>query len=64
LFPLFAIGVIDTSGKFAAGVVDQVVHLDCEYLREFSKKIETILVGYSTAGGKLIHENKQKQKIS
>ncbi len=41
-----------------------VVHLYCEYLREFSKKFETVLMGYSGAGGKLIHEKNQKQKIS
>jgi len=29
---------------------------NCEYLREFSKKFETVLIGYSGAGGKLIHE--------
>ncbi len=38
--------------------------LTCEYLREFSKKFETILMGYSGTGGKLIHEKKQKQKNS
>ncbi len=38
--------------------------LICEYLREFSKKFETILMGYSGAGGKLIHEKNQEQKIS
>jgi hypothetical protein len=37
--------------------------LTCEYLCEFLKKFETVLMGYSGAGGKLIHEN-QKQKIS
>ncbi len=36
----------------------------CEYLREFSKKFETVLMGYSGAGGKLIDEKNQKQKIS
>ncbi len=36
----------------------------CEYLREFSKKFETVLIGYSGAGGKLIDEKNQKQKIS
>jgi hypothetical protein len=36
----------------------------CEYLREFSKKFEMVLMGYSGAGGKLIHEKNQKQKIS
>jgi hypothetical protein len=61
LSPLFATGVIDTGGKFAAGVVDT---LTCEYLREFSKKFETLLMGYSGAGGKLIDEKNQKQKIS
>ncbi len=38
--------------------------LTCEYLREFSKKIETVIMGYSGAGWKLIHEKNQKQKIS
>ncbi len=38
--------------------------LNCEYLREFSKKFETVLMGYSGAGGKLIDEKNQKQKIS
>jgi hypothetical protein len=38
--------------------------LSCKYLREFSKKFGTILMGYSGAGGKLIHEKNQKQKIS
>ncbi len=38
--------------------------LTCEYLREFSKKFETVLMGYSGAGGKLIHKKNQKQKIS
>jgi hypothetical protein len=35
-----------------------------EHLREFSKKFETVLMEYSGAGGKLIHEKNQKQKIS
>ncbi len=38
--------------------------LTCDYLREFSKKFETILLQYSGAGGKLIHQKNQKQKIS
>jgi hypothetical protein len=38
--------------------------LTCEYLREFSKKFETVLMGHSGAGGKLIHTKNQKQKIS
>jgi hypothetical protein len=35
--------------------------LSCKYLREFSKKLETALMVYSGAWGKLIHE-KQKLK--
>jgi hypothetical protein len=58
LFLLFATGVIDTGGKFAAGVVDTWCTLTCEYLREFSKKFDTL------GRGKLIHEKIQKQKIS
>jgi hypothetical protein len=38
--------------------------LSCEYLLEFSKKFETVLMGYSGAGEKLIQEKNQKQKIS
>jgi hypothetical protein len=38
--------------------------LSCEYLREFSKKLETAIMVYSGAWGKLIHERKQKAKIS
>jgi hypothetical protein len=38
--------------------------LTCEYLREFSKKFETVLMGHSGAGGKLIHKKNHKQKIS
>ncbi len=36
----------------------------CEYLRKFSKKFETVLMGYPGAGGKHIDEKNQKQKIS
>jgi hypothetical protein len=47
--------------KFAAGVVDTggnlpLVSLTCEYLREFSKKFEMILMLLSGAWGKVIHE--------
>ncbi len=38
--------------------------LACEYLREFSKNFKTVLMWYSGAGGKLIHEKNRKQKIS
>ncbi len=49
----FATGVADTGGNFAAGVVDTLTR---EYLRERSKKFETVLREYSGAGAKLIHE--------
>jgi hypothetical protein len=42
--------------SFATGV-------SCKYFREFSKKFETVLMGYSGAGGKLIHLKNQEQKI-
>jgi hypothetical protein len=67
---IFATGINntrETGGKFAAGVVDTGYRwqtLTCEYLREFSKKFKTVLIGYSGVGGKLIHEKNQKQKIS
>ncbi len=37
----------------------QVVNLELGYLREFSKNFETVLMGYSGAGGKLIDEKNQ-----
>jgi hypothetical protein len=49
--------------KFAAGVVDTLT-LTCEYLREFSKKFEMILMLLSGAWGKVIHEKNLEQKIS
>ncbi len=56
MFSLFA-GVIDTGGKFATGG-------GAPLLANISANIETVLMGYSEAGGKLIHKKKQKQKIS
>jgi hypothetical protein len=41
-----------------------VVHLECEYLHELSKKFETALIVYLGAWGKLIHEKNQKSKNS
>jgi hypothetical protein len=40
------------------------VTMSCEYLQEFFKKIETVLMGYLGACGKLIHEKNLKSKIS
>jgi hypothetical protein len=64
VFPLFAADVVDTGGKFAAGVVAPV-HIDLyRYLREFSKKFEMTLMQLSETWGKMIYEKNQKQKIS
>jgi hypothetical protein len=61
----FAAGVVDTGGNFAAGVVDTGgAPLLANISGEFPKKFETVLMGYSWARGKLIHEKNQKQKIS
>jgi hypothetical protein len=49
----FSAGVIDIYGYFAAR---RWCTLTWEYLLEFSKKFETVQMGYSGAGGKLIHE--------
>ncbi len=58
-------GVVDTGGKFATGINSSSetggkicrrcrwyrwCTLTCEYLREFSKKFETVLMGYPTLG--------------
>jgi hypothetical protein len=37
--------------------------LTWEYLREFSKKLETVLMGYSGAGGKLIMKKTRTKKF-
>ncbi len=100
MFPLFAAGVVDTSGnfasaslaqvanrppvsltlvanllpvsttiaklvgKFAAGVVVPVVHLDLRISPRIFKKFYMVLMEFSGAGEKLIHEKNQKQKVS
>ncbi len=70
----FAAGVVDTGGKPLVSLTPVaklspvslilVMHLDLRNLCEFSKKLETVLMGYSGAGGKLINEKIQKHKIS
>jgi hypothetical protein len=74
LFPLFAAGIVDTGGKlppvsttlaklvakFAACVVDST--LTCEISANVLKKFETVLMGYSGAGGKLIHAKARSKK--
>ncbi len=61
----FATGVVDTGDKFPTGVVDIYpwCTLTFVYLRKILKKLETVLMGYFGAGGKLIHE-KPEAKIS
>jgi hypothetical protein len=59
----FAAGVVDTGGKFATGVVDTGdASLLANISANFRKKFETVLMGYSGAGGKLIHEKTRSKK--
>ncbi len=73
----FAAGIVDTCGKLATGINNtsetggkiclpvswyRCCTLTCKYLREFLKKFKTTLMGYSGAGGKLIHEKKPEAK--
>jgi hypothetical protein len=60
----FAGGVIDTGGKFGAGVIETGGAPWLANILRIFEKFETVLMGYSGAGGKLIHEKNQKQKIS
>ncbi len=63
----FATGVADTGGNLPPVSLTPVVHLEKRIsprIFEFSKKFETVLMGYSGAVGKLTHEKNQKQKIS
>jgi hypothetical protein len=49
----FAAGVVDTGGNFATGVVDTGgAPLLANISANFRKKFETVLTGYSGAGGK------------
>ncbi len=70
------VGIVDTGGEFAIGINNTRKTGGRIYCRccwnwwqicrrcKFSKKFETVLLEYSGAGGKLIHEKNQKQKIS
>jgi hypothetical protein len=46
----YAAGVVDTGGKFTANAAN------------FRKKFGTVLMGYSGAGGKLIHKKNRSKK--
>jgi hypothetical protein len=71
----FAACVVDTGGNFASSVIDTganlppvslipVVNLDMRICPRIFEKFETVSVEYFGAGGKLIHEKNQRQKIS
>jgi hypothetical protein len=66
----FAAGVVDIGGKLIPVEIlppvslIQVVHLDLLISLQVFKKFETVLLVYSGAEEKLIHEKNQKQKIS
>jgi hypothetical protein len=60
-----ATDVIYTGGKFAAGVIDTSgASWLANISANFRKKFVKVIMGYSGAGGKLIHEKNQRQKIS
>jgi hypothetical protein len=60
----FAAGVVDTGGNLPPVLLTPVVHLDLRISPRIFEKFETVLMGHSGAGGKLIHKKNQKQKIS
>ncbi len=57
-------GVVDTGEQLIAGVFDTGDKNSFEYLREFSKKFETVLMEYLGAQGAMIHEKNLKSQIS
>jgi hypothetical protein len=60
----FATDVVDTGGNLPPVSFIPVVHLDLRISPRIFQKIETVLMGYSGAGGKLTDKKNQKQKIS
>ncbi len=75
LYPVFATSVVNTGGKFTAGVVDAVgnlppvslipvVHLDLRVSPWILKKFEMTLILFSGDWGDMIHEKNLKRKIS
>jgi hypothetical protein len=55
----FATSVVDTGGNFAAGVVNTG---GAPLLRKLSKKFETVLTGYSGAGGNWFMKKTRSKK--
>ncbi len=60
----FATGVVETGGNLPPVSLIPVVHLDLRISPRIFQKFETVLMRNSGAGGKLIDEKNQKQKIS
>jgi hypothetical protein len=61
VIPVYCIISLTTVANLPPVSLTPVVLLDLR--REFSTKFDTVLMGYSGAGGKLAHEKNQKQKI-
>jgi hypothetical protein len=67
-----AASIVDTGGKFTAGVVDTAdnfatggkFHTGRTLTCEFSKKFKMTLMLFSGAWGKVIHGKNLKQKVS
>ncbi len=55
--------VVDTGDKFATGVVDTGTALWLANISANKKKFETVLMGYSGAGGKLIHYKTEAKNL-
>ncbi len=60
--PLFATGVVDTSGTMQSVSLTPVVHLHLRISLGIFKKFEMTLMLFSGAWGKMIHEKNLKQK--
>jgi hypothetical protein len=60
----FTTGFVDTGGNLPPVTMIPVVHLELRISPRIFKKIQMVLMEYSGAGGKLLHEKNQKKKIS
>ena len=59
---LYHLGRFEFFSKIRGDIRSSRLTTGVEYLREFSKKFKPVLMGYSGAGGKLIHEKKPEAK--
>jgi hypothetical protein len=64
MVPLFATGVVDTSGTMQSVSLTPVMHLHLRISLGIFKKFEMTLMLFSGAWGKIIHEKNLKQKVS